>query len=129
MYLAKSFIVPAIYLFINHSSQATAYYSPIIYLQLKLSVKIHKEPGETLTHSVLLFLHSLIPPRFDCIDRHEHLFSLSLWLLCRPNRLGNLSHSAHIRLLWSFRMLSDIIFLYIRVNVCHAIVFAVIGIF
>ena len=59
MYLATSFIAPAIHLFINRYLQATAHYSPIIYLYLKLSVKIHKEAGETLTHSVLLLFTSL----------------------------------------------------------------------
>jgi hypothetical protein len=46
MKLAKTFIAPAIYLFINQYSQATAHYSPIIYLYRKLSVKIHIEAGE-----------------------------------------------------------------------------------
>ena len=73
MYLAKSFIAPAIHLFINQYLQATAHYLPIIYLQLKLLVKIHTEAGERLTHPVLLFLHSLITPCFDCIDRYQQL--------------------------------------------------------
>jgi len=47
-------------------------------------------------HSVLLFVHTHVPPRLDCIDRHQHIFSLSLWLLCRPIRSGNIWHKAHI---------------------------------
>jgi len=69
IYHAKRFIVPAIHLFMNRYSQATSYHSPIIYLSLKLSVKVHKA-GEPLTHSVILFLPSFITPRFSCIDRH-----------------------------------------------------------
>jgi hypothetical protein len=78
MYFAKSFIAPAKYLFINQYSEASAHHSPIMYLQLKRSVKIHKEARENLTDSVLLFLHSRVPSRVDCIDGHQHLFSMSL---------------------------------------------------
>jgi len=88
IYLAKRFIVSAIHLFINRYSQATTHHSPIIYLQLKLSVKIHKDAGETIMHAVLLFLHSLIPDCFDYADHHQQIFSLSLWLPCRPNQCG-----------------------------------------
>jgi hypothetical protein len=78
MSLAKGFIAPAIHLFINRDLQASAHQSPIIYLLPKHSVKIHKEAGQTLTHAVLLFHHSLVRSRFHCINRHEHLFSMSL---------------------------------------------------
>jgi len=76
--LAKSFIMPAIHLFLNRYLQASAHHSHIIYLSWNHSVKIHTEAGETLTHSVLLCLHCLVPSRFDCIDCHEHLFSMSV---------------------------------------------------
>jgi len=66
-----------ILLFINQYSHVTAQYSPIIFLYIKFSVKQHKEPGENiLTHSVLLFLVSLIPPHFPCIDCDQPCFSL-----------------------------------------------------
>jgi len=65
MYHAKRFISPAIHLFMNRHSQATSYHWPIIYLELKLTVKLH-EAGEPLTHSVLLFLPSFISPHFNC---------------------------------------------------------------
>ena len=66
---AKGFIALAIHLFINRYSQATSYRSPLIYLYLLLSVKLDKA-GERLTHSVLLFLPSLISPRSNCIECH-----------------------------------------------------------
>jgi hypothetical protein len=50
---------------------------PIIHLSLKLSVKLHKA-GEPLTHSAILFLPFFISTHFNCIDGHQHLFSLSL---------------------------------------------------
>jgi hypothetical protein len=78
MYLAKSFIAPAIHLIINQYSQATAYHSPNIYLKVKHSVKIHKEAGETFMHSVLLYLHCLTAANFVCIGRHQQLVILSL---------------------------------------------------
>ena len=62
MYLVKRFIVPALHLFINRYLQATAHHLLSIYLYPKLSVKIHTEAGETLTHFVLFLLHYLIPP-------------------------------------------------------------------
>ena len=108
MYHAKIFILPAIHLFMNWYSQATSYHSPIIYLQLKLSDMLHKAGGQ-LTHSVLLFLPAFISPRFNCIDCHSHLFSLSLWLPCRPNQSGHIWRGAHILLLWAFRILEAIV--------------------
>jgi len=128
MFLAKSFIVPAIHLFINRYLQASAHHSPIIYLQLKHAVKIHKEAGETLMHSVLLFCHSLVPSCFDCIDRHQHLVSLSLWIPCRPNQSGNIWRGDHILLLLVFRILDAIVLVHIGFNVRRAIIFTVIWI-
>jgi hypothetical protein len=97
IYHAKRFIAPAIHLLINRYSQAT-YHSPRIYLYLKLSVKQHKA-GEQLTQSVLLFLPSIISPRFNSMDRHPYLFSVSLWLPCWPNQSGHILRGAHILLL------------------------------
>jgi len=125
MHRAKRFIAPAIHLFMNRYSQATSYHSPIIYLELKLSVKLHKA-GEPWTHYVLLFLPSFISPRFYCIDRNQHLFSLSLWLPCRPNQSGHIWRSAYILLLWAFRILDANVLLYIVFIVRCAIIFAVI---
>jgi len=124
MYHGKRFIAPAIYLFMNRYSHATSYNSPIIYLEQKLSVMLHKA-GELLTHSVLHFLPSFISPRFCCIDRHQHLFSLSLWLPCWPNQSGHIWRGAHILLLWAFRILDAIVLFYIWVIVRCAILFAV----
>ena len=57
----------------------TAQYSPIILLKMKFSVKLRNELGDnTLTHSVLHFLDPHIRPRFQYIERHQHLFSLLL---------------------------------------------------
>jgi len=127
-YLAKRFIPPAIHLFINRYLQATPHHSPMIYLSPKLLVKIHQEVGETLIHSVLLYLHSLIPPRFDCINSPQHLFSLSHWLPCRQNQSGNIWRGTHIPLLWAFCLLDAILLLYVTFTLCRAIVLAVIWI-
>jgi len=127
MYHAKRFIAPAIHLFMNRYSQVTSYHSPIIHLQLKLSVKLHKA-GEPLTHSVLLFLPSFISLRFNCVDCHKHLFNLSLWVRCRPNLSRQISCGAHILLLWVFRILNAILVLYIGFIVHCAILFTVIWI-
>jgi len=126
MYLAKSFIAPAIYLFINRYSQATAHHALIIYLELKPPVKIRKEAGEPLTHSVVLFLHFLIQPDVNCIDRHQHLFSLTVWLAWTPNQSRNIWYGAHIPLFRAFWILDTILLLYHRFNVCRAVLFTVI---
>jgi len=125
IYLAKTFIAPAIHLLIYRYSQTTAHHSAIIYLQPTVSVKLHKEAGETLTHSVLHFLHSLIPPCFYCINHHQDLFGLSIWLSCWPNHSGHIWGGSHIPLLWAIQILDAIALLNIRFNICHAIVFAV----
>jgi len=128
MYLAKRFIAPAIHLFINRYSQATTHHLPMIYLSQKLSVKLHKEAGELLMHSILLCLQSFISPRFYCIDHHQHLFSLSLQLWCWPNQSRNSSRGTCILLVWVFRIVDAIVLLVIRFIVCCTIVFAVIWI-
>jgi len=87
---------------------------------------LHKEAGEPLTHSVLLFLHSFIPPRFNSIDCHQHLHSLSFWLQCWPNQSGNIRRDTQIMQLWPFQILDDIVLLCIWFIVCHTIIFAVI---
>jgi len=84
--------------------------------------------GEPLTHSVLLFLSSCISPRFYSIDRHQHRFSLSLWLPCWQNQSEQIGHVAPILLLWAFRILNASVRLYIRFIVRCAILFAVIWI-
>jgi len=67
IYLGKWFISPAILVFINQYSHATSRYSHIRFLQMKSSVKRHKEPGENwLTHSVLLCLF----PHFSSFPLH-----------------------------------------------------------
>jgi len=124
--LAKCFIAPARHLFINRYLQATAHHSPIIYLWLKLSVRIHREADEPLTHSVLLIPRSLIPPRFNCFDCHQHHLSLSMWPLCRPNQSGNNWRGTHIPLIWTFRILDANDLLDVRFNIRCATISAVI---
>ena len=126
MYLVKRFIAPAILLFINRYSQATAHHSPIIYLQLKLSVRIHKEASATFTCSVILCLHSLISLRFDCIDHHQHFFIPSSCLPCRPNQSRIIWRSAQILLCWVFGNLDALVLLYIGFNIRRTIILAVI---
>jgi len=81
-----------------------------------------------LSLSVLVCLDSLVPSCFDCTDHHQHLCSLSLGLPCCPNQSGNCWCGTHFPLLWAFRILDAIVSLYIRLNVCCAISFAVIWI-
>jgi hypothetical protein len=79
-------------------------------------------------HSVEPFLPYLVPSRFDCIDHHQHLCSMSIWLLCRPNQSGNIWRGAHNPLLCGFRI-HDAIFLFqIRFSVRRIIIFALVWI-
>jgi len=126
-YHAKSFIAPAIHLFMNRYSQATRYHSAILYLQLKLSVKLHKA-GEPLTHSVLPILPSFISPPFYCIAHPQHRFSLSLWLPCWLNQSGHVSRGAQILLQGAFRILHASVQFYIGFLIRCPIFFAVIWI-
>jgi hypothetical protein len=99
IYLARGFIVPAIHLFINSYSYATAAHLPIIYIQLKLSVKLLNDAGEPLRHPIILFFHSFILLRFYGIDHHQEFSSLSLSLPCSPNQSGDIRRRTHILLL------------------------------
>jgi len=125
IYFAKSFIAPAIHLFINPYPQATVHHLCIIYLELNLLDKIHKEASETLTHSVLLFLYTFIPACFHCIDCNQHRFNHSLRLWCRPNQSGNIWEGARIPLNWALRMLDAIVLLSVKFTICRSIVIAV----
>jgi len=128
IYHAKRVIAPAIHLFMNQYSQATSYHSLILYLLLKLLLKLHKEAGEPLTHCGLLFLQSFVSPRFYCIDRYQHLFSLALRLSCWPNQSVNIWRGSNILLLSAFRILDAIVVLYIWFIVSCRMIFAVIWI-
>jgi len=75
-------------------------------------------------HSVLRFLDFLIPPRFHCMDHHQHISGLSLQLPCLQNHSRNIWCSTHIPLFWAFWMLHAIVMLYIRFNIHREIVFA-----
>jgi len=126
MYLAKILIAPAINLSINRYSHTPAHLLSIIYLQLKLSVEMMQEAGETLTHSVLLFLHSLIPTCFHCIDCHQQLFSVSVRFPCRSNQSGNIWRNTHIPLQYTFQIVDEVAIPNVRFTVCCPIVFGVI---
>jgi len=128
MYHGKRFIAPTIHRFINQCSLAPYHHSPIIYLELKLSGKLYQRAGEPLMHSVLLFLLSFISGWFCCIDRHQHLSSLSVWLLCWPNQSGNIWQITNILLLWEYWILDGIVVLYIGFIICRTIILAVIWI-
>lgn len=101
---------------------------PLMYLKLKLLVKLHREPGETLTHSVQLWLYLLRLSGFDCVDCQHHHFMLCLCIPCWLNQFGNNWLRTHIPRLLAFRNLDAIVLLYVRFNVSHAIVFGVIWI-
>jgi len=79
-------------------------------------------------HSAQSVLDTLIPLHFDCIHHHQHVFSLSLWLLDRSNQSGNIWGSIHMPLLWAFQILDAIVSLNSWFNICCAIIFAVIWI-
>jgi len=69
--------------FINYHFDITGQYSPIIILQVKFSVKQHKEPAENImSHSVLLVSDSPDPPCFGSIYRRQPLFKCFLWPPC-----------------------------------------------
>jgi hypothetical protein len=88
-------------------------------------VKIYKEAGEMFTHSGILFLYYLMPPRFDCIEILQHLLCHSHWLPGRSNQSRNTWCRADISLLWLFQIVHTIILLSMRFNVRRAIVFTV----
>ena len=73
IYLGHQLIAPAVYLCINRYRQATVHHTPRIELYLKLPVMLHNQAGDTLTHSVLLILRSLVPPCFYCTDHHHQV--------------------------------------------------------
>ena len=85
-----------------------------------------QEAGETLTHSVLLFLHSLIPTCFHCIDCHQQLFSVSVRFPCRSNQSGNIWRNTHIPLQYTFQIVDEVAIPNVRFTVCCPIVFGVI---
>ena len=79
-------------------------------------------------HSVLLFLESLISPRFHYIDRHQRLFNLLLCPLNRPNQSRNILCGTYIPLLQSFWILTAFVKFHIWFIVCLPVVFAVVRI-
>jgi len=103
---ATRFIAPAIHRVMNGYPDGTCYRPPVLYLLLKLSVKLHSEAGEQFTHSVLHFLHSFVSPRFYCIDRHQHHCRLFVGVAYWPNQSGNNCRCTHILLLYTFRILN-----------------------
>ena len=123
-YLAVLHISLAILVYRNKYTNVTAQYSPIKFLQVKLSLKQHIEPGvNILTRSVLCHLDSHIPPCFHCSDRHEPLFSLFLLPLCWPNESGNILWGTHNPVLWAFWRLDAILKLCICCVICIVVVF------
>ena len=84
--------------------------------------------GEPLTHSVILFLPSIISLCFYFNDRHHDHFSLSLCLPSWPNQSRHIWWGVYSLLLWVFRILNDINGHYIGFIVWCAIIFAVIWI-
>ena len=96
-------ILQAIDFLMNIYPHGTAQYSPVIYLYVKFSLKQHKEPGENrLTHSVLLFLISLILPCFHCTDSHQLFFSLFHCLPWWLNQSRNIRCDTNNTVLWAF---------------------------
>jgi hypothetical protein len=113
MYCAKSFIAPAIHLFSNGYFQANDHHSLVIYIELKLSVKKHKEAGETLRYFVVDVLRFCNPAPVDCIDRHYDVCRMLLSLLSCTTQCRNIWHNAHLSLLWAFWIINAIVLRYI----------------
>ena len=110
IHVAKCFLSPAMLLFINQYSHATAHYSPILFLFIKLSLKQHKDPVvNTSTHFVLLFPIPLINSHFHCIDCQPHDLSLILSPTCWPNHSGNILCGTRIPLHWAFQIPQSIV--------------------
>ena len=115
--------------FVNYHSYITGHYSCIIILQVKFSVKQHKEPLENiLSHSVLLCSGSPNPPCFGSIDCHQPPVSLFLWPPCWPNQSRHIWSGRHIPLLRALRILDAVALLYIWFIVCLTVDFALIWI-
>jgi len=91
IYCDKWFILPMVLLFIKQYWQVTPHKSPWKFLSMKCSVKQHNDPCDNnLTHFVLLFLVSLIPARFHCIEHHQQHIRHFLLPPCRPNQFRNI---------------------------------------
>jgi len=89
---------------------------------VKFSVKLHIEPGvNMLTHSVLLFLVSLIPPCSHWSNLNQPLLSLFHWPLCWPNHSGNICCSTHNGVLWAFPSIDATMELYLVFEICLAV--------
>jgi len=126
IHFAKWFILPAILLFINQYLLVTVQYAPIIFLDIKVSVKLHERPGEnTSTYSVVLCLNPLIRPRFHCMDSHQHQSSRFLWPPCWLNQSGNILCNTHHLLIWGFWFFDAIVQLHVEFIVCLPVIFAV----
>jgi len=124
IYRTEYYISPPILWVMNKCPHVTAHCSPIMFLYVKFLVKLHIEPGENiLTQSVQLFLISLIPPCFNCIDSHQPRFSLSHWPLCWPNQSRNIWCGTHNPMLWAFRSLDVFASLFNGFIVCLIVVF------
>jgi hypothetical protein len=76
-----------------------------------------------LTHSVLLFLISLIPPFFHCSNHHQHIFSLVHWSPCWWNQSGNIFYGTNNLVLWGNRSVDAIVQLYIEFILCLIVLF------
>ena len=129
IYLAKWFILPIIHLFINQYPHAIAHNRPIIVLLTKCSITQNQEPRENmLMDSVLLCLVSLVPPGFYCICNHDRLWSLFLWPPCWMHQSRNMCSGIQMPLLCTFRILEAIVWIHIRFNIWHPVVFTFIWI-
>lgn len=126
MYLAKSFIAQATHLFINLDWKASDQHLPITLHCIKQLVGIHKEAGETIIHSVVDFLYTIVPAYFDYIERHQLLINLALGLPCTLHQLRNFWHTTHIQLLWAFPSFKAIVLLHIRITVLWTIILTIV---
>jgi hypothetical protein len=95
---------------------------------IKLSVKIHKEAGETLMHSVLLFFIPLFLVVSIALTVTNTFSACFFDFRAGPNQSGNICQGAHIPLLWAFWILDAIVLPHFRFNICQPVVFTVIWI-
>ena len=92
---------------------------------MKFSINQHIEPGvNPVTHPVVLFLVSLIPPSVQCSDHHQPLLSLCHWPPCWPNQSRHTWCGTHNLMHRAFQSLDAIVPLYIRFIICLPVVFA-----
>jgi len=86
----------------------------------------YKQPSEyILTHSVLLFLVTLIPSCFHCMDSYYHLVSLLLQHQYWLTQSSNIKCNNNILVLWAFRIITAFVMCSVGSSISLIVVCAV----